>query len=218
MFKKLVAGDRVRARRLYEDGFEFDAVGKHLYAANEVPQVDVPDDDEAFWRRWLLVEFPNYYPPSDREPNLRERLIEPERLSGVLNWAIQGWYRLLDQGHFTNEERYAYAKRERWQSWGDSADEFISQCVERDEDANRISTAQAWKRYKAWCRENDKDHIEQQPFTNTLKVENVGYGRHRIDGKSQRGYDALGFTGDVPEVADADGRTDPGDGQQERLS
>ncbi len=51
MFKKLVGGDRVRTRRLYEDGSEFDATGKHLYTANEVPDVNVPDDDEAFWRR-----------------------------------------------------------------------------------------------------------------------------------------------------------------------
>jgi hypothetical protein len=26
-----------------------------------------PDDDEAFWQRWLLVEFPNYYPPTGRD-------------------------------------------------------------------------------------------------------------------------------------------------------
>jgi putative DNA primase/helicase len=71
MFKKLVGGDRVRARRLYEDGFEFDATGKHLYAANEVPDVNVPDDDEAFWRRWLLVEFPNHYSPESAIPTYR---------------------------------------------------------------------------------------------------------------------------------------------------
>jgi len=42
MFKKLIGGDTVRARRLYEDGFEFTPTGKHLYAANEVPDINVP--------------------------------------------------------------------------------------------------------------------------------------------------------------------------------
>lgn len=215
MFKKLVAGDRVRARRLYEDGFEFDAVGKHLYAANEVPDVDIPDDDEAFWRRWMLVEFPNHYPPSERDPGLRDRLTEPEALSGVLNWAIEGWDRLLEQGHFTNEERYAHEKRERWQAWGDSLDKFVSECVERDTDAENISTTEAHRRYAAWCRENDEKPASQQHLTNTLKNENVDYKkrvRPHGTGTPTNGYKALGFTDDVPDLEDTPER---GSGQQQ---
>jgi putative DNA primase/helicase len=218
MFKKLVAGDRVRARRLYEDGFEFDAVGKHLYAANEVPQVDVADDDEAFWRRWLLVEFPNHYPPSQREPDLRDRLTEPDVLSGVLNWAIDGWARLLDQGHFTGEEQYAQAKRERWQAWGDSVDKFISECVENDPDAENRTTGDVHRRYAAWCRENDERPASQQKLTTSLKSEDLGYGKSvRVDGSVQRGYKALGFTDDVPALDDTPERADPDDSRQDSL-
>ena len=206
MFKKLVAGDRVRARNLYESGFEFDATGKHLYAANEVPNVNVPDDDEAFWRRWLLIEFPNYYPPSQRDPTLRNRLTEPESLSGVLNWAIEGWARVLAQGHFTNEERLAFSKRERWQQWGESVDKFISECVEHDPDAPRRTTGEVWEHYKQWCHENALDDIKDQaPFTRRMKNENVGYKDSiRIDGSVVRGYDALGFTEDVPDIPDSE--------------
>lgn len=224
MFKKLTAGDRVRGRRLYEDGFEFKATGKHLYAANQVPQVDVPDDDEAFWRRWLLVQFPNHYPPSDRDPSLRDRFTEPEALSGVLNWAIDGWKRLIEQGHFTEENQHAYEKRKRWQKWGESVDEFISECVERDPDADRIDTGEAHKRYKAWCVANDKEHVKQREFTTALKAENVGY-RDSIqipkgDGKITRGYDALGFSEDVPTVSteDDDDRDDDRDSGQQPLT
>jgi putative DNA primase/helicase len=215
MFKKLVGGDRVRARRLYQSGFEFDAVGKHLYAANEVPNVDVPDTDEAFWRRWLLVEFPNFYPPNERDRALRDRLTEDESLSGVLNWAIAGRRRLLEQGHFTGEDRLAHDKRRRWQSWGDAADEFIAECVERDDDAPRMTTGDAYRRFVAWCRENGKDHDgEQQGFTTRLKAENVGYGEHRIDGTVTRGYKSLGLSDDVP---DPDATAGRGDSQQERF-
>jgi len=215
MFKKLVAGDRVRARQLYEDGFEFDAVGKHLYAANEVPQVDVPDDDEAFWRRWLLVEFPNHYPPSQREPDLRDRLTEPDVLSGVLNWAIDGWKRLLDQGHFTGEEQYAQAKRERWQAWGDSVDKFVSECVERDPDAENVSTGDVHRVYAAWCRENGERPASQQKLTAELKNEDLDYAKRVRPGGTgtpTRGYKALAFTDDAPDVDDTPER---GTGQQQ---
>lgn len=201
MFKKLVGGDRVRARHLYEDGFEFDATGKHLYAANEVPDVDVPDDDEAFWRRWLLVEFPNHYAPSDRDHNLRDQLTKDDVLSGVLNWAIEGWRRLLEQGHFTGEAHYAHAKRERWQAWGESVDQFISECVERDPDAPRMTTADAHRHYAAWCRANGEEPVGQRKLTTALKKEDVGYSQSlRVDGHDtpQRGYKALGLSDDVP--------------------
>jgi putative DNA primase/helicase len=216
MFKKLSAGDEVRGRRLYHEGFEFTATGKHLYAANEVPQVDVPDEDEAFWRRWLLVEFPNHYPMADRDPMLKDRLSQPEVLSGVLNWAIDGWARLLEQDYFTGEERHAFEKRKRWQAWGDSVDEFISECVENDPDADRITTGGAWERYRAWCVENDKDPVGQQKFTNSLKNEAVGYKSSiRIGGSPQRGYVELGLSDDVPEIEETtpdEGQTDTRDG------
>lgn len=203
MFKKLTAGDRVRARRLYEDGFEFKATGKHLYAANEVPDVsgDIPEEDEAFWRRWLLVEFPNHYSLAERDPDLADTLTEPDVLSGVLNWAIEGRRRLLDQGHFTNEEQFAQAKRERWQAWGDSVEKFISNCVERDPEADNISTTQAHRRFAAWCRENNEKPIGQQKLTATLKQEPVDYSTSvRVDGKVRRGYKALGLTDAVPDL------------------
>ena len=131
--------------------------------------MNVPDDDEAFWRRWLLVEFPNHYPPSERDPSLRDELTTDDALSGVLNWAVRGRKRLLDQGKFTGEDRYAQAKRERWQAWGESVDKFISECVDRDPDADRLTTSDAHRRYAAWCRENGLDPVGQRKFTNTLK-------------------------------------------------
>jgi len=203
MFKKLVGGDRVRARRLYEDGFEFDAVGKHLYAANEVPDVQVPDDDEAFWRRWILVEFPNNYPPSQRDPELRNQLTEPDVLSGVLNWAIEGWHRLLNQGYFTNEERYAHSKRERWQAWGDSVEKFISECIERDEDADNISTGDVHRVYAAWCRKQGERPVSQQKLTVELKNEDLDYAKRVRPGGTGTpgtGFKALGFTDEAPDL------------------
>lgn len=202
MLKKLFAGDPIEAARKYHDPYDYEPTGKHLYAANEVPDIDVSDDDEAFWRRWLLVEFPNHYPAGERDPDLRDRLTTDEALSGVLNWAIEGWNRLLEQGHFTNEEHEAYAKRQRWQSWGETVDEFLSDCVERDENADRITTSEAFERFKAWCRENGRDpDTKQRSFTGKLKNEDVGYKKSvKIDKANKRGYTALGFSDDVPSV------------------
>lgn len=197
-FKKLVAGEPVRARRLYQDGFEYTPRGKHLYACNEVPDVaeDVGEEDTAFWRRWLLIEFPRYFPPDDRDPDLKDRLTEPAALSGVLNWAIEGWDRLLDQGMFTGELEYGHDKRKRWLEWGDSVDRFIAECVEPDPEASRKSTSAVAEVYRKWCDAEGEQPSDQYALTNKLMKESVGYKTSlRIDGSSpQRGYTALGFT------------------------
>jgi len=136
----------------------------------------------------------------------------------VLNWAIEGRQRLLDQEHFTNEDHHAHQKRERWQAWGESVDKFISECVERDPGADRITTTEAHSRYAAWCRANDEDPVGQRAFTNTLKNEDVGYKTSiRINGQVQRGYNALGFSGDVPALDDTPERRDPSGTRQDSL-
>lgn len=200
MFKKLVAGDPVRGRRLYEDGFEFEPSTKHLYAANQVPDVQVSDEDEAFWRRWLLVEFTNHYAPAERDSSLRDQLTTDDALAGVLRWAIEGRRRLLDQGHFTGELDLAYDKRRRWQQWGDTVDEFIEDCVEHDSDAERITTGDAYQVYQEWCRRSGDDPVGQRRFTDSVKTEGVGFGKHRIDGTVTNGYTALGFTDEAPDL------------------
>jgi len=216
MFKKLIAGDKVRGRRLYEDAFEFGATGKHLYAANEVPDVsnDVDDEDEAFWRRWLLVEFPNHYPREERDPELRDEWTTDDALSAVLNWAIDGRRRLLGQGYFTGEYASAFEKRDRWRAWGDSIEEFISEHVEHDEDADNVSTSYAYARYKAWCRENSKDMVGQRKFTTKLRDSDVDVGYTRSvratdTSGNPNGYKHLGVSDEVPDIQD-----DRADGQE----
>jgi putative DNA primase/helicase len=218
-FKRLVGGDKVSARKLYEDAFSFEATAKHLYACNQVPDVTafVSDADIAFWRRWIVVQFPNYFPPGARDEDLQNRLTTDTALSAVLNWAVDGWDRLHSQGGFTNIEDHDETRR-LWQSWGDSMNEFISEHTERDENADRISTSDAFRRYVSWCREHGKDHnVTQRRFTDALKQEGTGFGKHRIDGKVQRGYTALGFSDAVPEI-DEDSTGDDGiDSDQSRL-
>jgi putative DNA primase/helicase len=204
MFKRLVGDDRVDGRHLYEDSFTFTPTAKHLYACNQVPEVNkiVSDDDTAFWRRWLIVQFPTYIPPSERNPTLEAELTDDDALSGILNWAIDGWGRLMESESFTNVETTGET-RARWQSWGDSTDEFLTQCVEHDPDATNITTGEAWEVYREWCRREGKDHVGQRNFTNAAKASDVNLGyetsvRPRGTGTPTRGYKFFGVTDDAP--------------------
>ena len=169
----------------------------------------VTDDDVAFWRRWIIVEFPNYFPPQDRDPTLEKRLTSDENLSGVLNWAIQGYSRLMSQGRFTNIETTADEIRRLWQSWGESVDEFIVACLEHDPDADNISTSGVNEIYREWCNQEGK-HAEPNRGTVTKKIKNssddFGYKKRArtVDKKNPiNAYTSLGFTDEAPSLEEA---------------
>ncbi len=158
-------------------------------------------------RRWLLVEFPNHYPPEDRDPTLRDRFTEPATLSGVLNWAIQGWARLLEQDHFTGEATDAHEKRRRWQRWGDVPDEFIGEHVTVDDSADRLTSREVHRRFRKWCRQEGKDDdTAPQTLTKKLKAAGADYKSSlRIGGEQTRGFTNVRLSEDVPELTGGEG-------------
>ena len=219
-FKSLTGNDSIQAKRLYQGPFDFKYSGGMLFATNEVPDVPVSDDDTAFWRRWIIVHFDNQFPEGSpkRDPTLGDRLQEPENLSAVLNWAIEGWGRLLEQSEFTNVPDTPDTTREQWQSWGDSVDYFLSNVATRDDDAPHISTNEAWEVYRTWCRENGYDSVGQAKFTNAAKDKMFGYAtsvrtdRHNTP---RRGYKAFGTVeeeADPVDVIEGDDDTNNDDG------
>ncbi|MDG5821838.1 phage/plasmid primase, P4 family [Natronococcus sp. A-GB7] len=207
-FKKMTGGDSLQAKRLYQSPFEFAYDGGMLFATNEVPDVPVSDDDTAFWRRWIIVHFDNQFPEGSdkRDPTLGNRLQEPENLSAVLNWAIEGWGRLLENGEFDNVPPTPDETRRKWQSWGDSLDYFLSNVAEYNPDAPNITTGEAWEVYRAWCLENGHDFVGQNKFTSAAKDSDFGYsGSVRPSSDTsivRRGYTAFGTVDEVSDPID----------------
>ena len=205
-FKKLTGGDTLQGKRLYQDPFDFQYNGGMLFATNEVPTVPVDDDDTAFWRRWIIVHFDNQFPEGSdkRDPTLGKRLTEPENLSAILNWAIEGWGRLRENSEFDNVPATPDTTRQKWQSWGDSVEYFFSNIAERDTEATTISTSEAWEYYRHWCYENGHDAVGQSTFTNRAKKANLGYVgsgssvRSLRKGTPTRGYRAFGTVDGEP--------------------
>lgn len=58
--QQLTGEDRVRADSKYRYPREFYPTAKHIYSANELP--DQFNADDAFWRRVLIVPFPDVVP------------------------------------------------------------------------------------------------------------------------------------------------------------
>ena len=84
--KQLTGGDRLRARYMRRDFFEFDPTHKLLIVGNHRPVLR--NVDEAIKRRLLLVPFTATIPPEKRDPDLSVKL-QAER-PAILGWMLDG--------------------------------------------------------------------------------------------------------------------------------
>jgi putative DNA primase/helicase len=151
LVKQITGGDRIAARRLYRDVFEFTPTHKLWLATNHLPEVR--GTDEAIWRRIKLVPFTVTIPEAKRDKQLLAKL--RGELPGILAWAIRGCTDYLVDGL---EEPDII--REATQTYRDEMDElgaFLDERIHVEEtlEAARVSIRAAvlFTAYEYWCKD-----------------------------------------------------------------
>lgn len=101
ILKMLSGEDLITAHRKYGQPFQFLNHAKLIFAMNEAPEIK--DRTNGMWDRLIYLDFPNEFldkaPGTD--PDIKEKLITPDELSGLFNWAVDGLERLKKQGGFS---------------------------------------------------------------------------------------------------------------------
>lgn len=154
--KEITGGDRIAARPLYREYFEFRPAFTLLLTTNHRPRVDA--DDEAIWRRLQLVPFEQSF--EGREDRDLEAMLEAE-LPGILTWAVLGamkWYRLgLDPPATVRAATADYRNDE------DAIGQFLADVCTLDPDARTIKT-QLRGAYERWCGDNGEQPLTAREF------------------------------------------------------
>jgi len=86
LVKQLTGGDRIKARFLFQEYFEFVPQFKLFLACNHKPIVR--GTDLAIWERLKLVPFTVTIPPDERDTDLGTKL--HAELEGIFAWAVRG--------------------------------------------------------------------------------------------------------------------------------
>ncbi|MFH1326670.1 MAG: phage/plasmid primase, P4 family [archaeon] len=164
VFKQLTGDDSIDGERKFKDNFSFLNYAKMLYAANTLPEA--PEDTTAFWRRWIMIKFPNQF--SEKGKNTKKNLIgelaNEDELSGFLNWSIEGLKRLLENDEFTlnkstEEIREIYIRQ------SDSVMSFILDCVvESKGKGDYIIKADLYESYVSYCRKEGYEILADNAF------------------------------------------------------
>jgi putative DNA primase/helicase len=94
LVKQLTGGDRLAARFLYKEHFEFTLSGKIWIATNHRPEIS--GTDFAIWRRLLLIPYEVVFGGAQLDRQLAEKLML-ER-PGIFNWMLQGYREWRQRG------------------------------------------------------------------------------------------------------------------------
>lgn len=97
-FKKLTGGDMLQAEHKYGQPFEFTPRAIPFYSVNK--PFGTADTSDGFWRRWVMLPFPNRLAGSGLTADQVDRAnTSPEELSGILRHAVGALPYLIARGH-----------------------------------------------------------------------------------------------------------------------
>lgn len=110
--KNLTGGDRITARRMREDPWEFDPTHSIWLQTNHLPEI--AGRDRGIWRRIRVVKWEAVFEGEDADPHLDERL--EEEAPGILRWLVEGclhWQAIgLDEPEAVIRETLDYRRSE----------------------------------------------------------------------------------------------------------
>lgn len=99
--KKATGRDMIEARYPYKPWIKFYNYAKMIFSMNQVP--NIKDSTRGRRRRMKTIDFKNaFFDGVNADKGLEEKLTQPEALTGVLNWALAGLKRLIDNGEFSD--------------------------------------------------------------------------------------------------------------------
>jgi putative DNA primase/helicase len=154
---KMSVGDGfIEGEMKFGDKINFRNSAKQTFACNKIPNPGEDIDDEAYYGRILLFPIDNIVPKNKQDKNLINKITTKEELSGLLNWAIEGYKRLVKQNGFTNDRTPEENKFLMLQS-GNSLAEFSSEILTQENGA-KISKESMYRAYCKWC-ENHKPQL-----------------------------------------------------------
>jgi len=178
-FKTVTGGDLLTGRHPTHRPFTFKNEAAHLFMSNSL--ITTNDHSEAFFARWLLVEFPNSRLRNGLpiDPGLADCIIEQE-LPGIAHWALEGAIRLKANGKFSPSIVHDRLMA-KWRRTTNSLEEFIHEDCELAGEYS-IRRSKFYEVYKIWCGENGR-----RPFSKGRVLEllncNIKLGvRHGSEG------------------------------------
>jgi putative DNA primase/helicase len=178
--KALTGGDRISARFMRQDFFEFDPAFKLLIVGNHKPVLR--NVDEAARRRFNMIPF--IHKPERPDKQLEEKL-KPE-WPGILRWMIDG---CLDwQQHGLIRPAVVKEATAEYFSEQDSVHQWIEECCETGGRDISDTTANLFASWTAWATANGEKSGTTKWFNQVLQRQGFEPVRETPNHRGKRGF------------------------------
>lgn len=163
-FKMCVGDGFISGEEKFGDHYRFRNSAKMTFACNKIPSVKDIDDD-AYYDRFLPWQLDNIITSKERNIRLINELVNEEELSGLLNYALKGYFRLIEQNKFSNEKTSEEIKDLMIEN-GNPLARFVSEMLLEDV-GNKISKEEMYNQYCHYC-------ISQKPKLSPCSKDQLG--------------------------------------------
>lgn len=157
LVKQLTGGDKVTARFLYEDEFEYTPQFKIWMATNHKPLIRGTDD--GIWRRMAIIPFTVQIPENEIDKKLTQKL--KREINAILHWAAEGY--LMWQKDGLKEPQSIKDQREEYRGEMDVVQGFINECCTLKGQAS-VQASSIYQAYKYWAQENSQYIMNSTKF------------------------------------------------------
>lgn len=169
IFKTLTGDDgEIRGEEKHKQAFYFKNTARLIFSANGLPKV--LDDNFAFYRRWILINFPNVIAEEDQDKNLYQKLTTEAELSGILNLALKGLKSVLKNEKFSYSKTASEVER-LYKINSRPVDAFVYERLLAS--ADDTPKAYVYGAYVDWCNMNDVKPEHENRFAKIMK--RLGY-------------------------------------------
>jgi putative DNA primase/helicase len=184
-FKIATGGGFISAEEKFGGYYQFKSFAKQTFATNKIPPVK-DNDDLAYFSRWIVLRFDN--PPEKKDLFLKDKI--KQEMSGILNWALEGLQRLLEQGEFSYKKTDEEIKYIMEMS-GDFLKQFGEDALIKTDES--ISKEKMYKVYCLWANENNKPILSKEQLGRRLN-KSISYLIAKT-GAKERFWDNCSFKG-----------------------
>ena len=178
--KSLTGGDRIAARFMRQDFFEFDPTFKLFIVGNRKPSLR--GVDEGIRRRLHLVPFIVKIPAAEQDPKLPEKL--RAEWPGILRWAIDGCLEWQERG--LDPPGAVLAATDEYLAGEDAVGRWLEERV--TENPQRwASSADLYESWRQWAETGGEFVISKKRLSQELQDR----GFEPLTRSNQRGYRGL---------------------------
>lgn len=180
LIKQLTGGDKYTGRFLHENPIEFTPEFKIIINTNHRPRIN--DDTVLSSDRVKLLPFERHFNPEEQDTGLKAFFRKEENMSGILNWIIEGYF-LLQQEGLTQPQKMEEAiteYREESDIFGAFLNDSLCEAV-----GYRLATSKLYEKYKNWSSDNGYHPLNNKNFVGELRK------RYTIKRNGTRGNEIL---------------------------